>query len=147
MELRDYLNDIIYPELPQNWKTLIKEVEVLSSAGDTKADIVSSMDKLFLLSVAEICSDAAYTDSIPYKNEIDENAETIAFEIFTDNDSRYKKYINGTGSGIAYATRSPALNNATHFNFVRNGGSNIYMQKLTVHVPILVFLGFSIYKK
>ena len=54
MELRGYLNDIVYPELPQNWKTLIKEVEVLSSIGDTKADISSSSNKLFLLSVREL---------------------------------------------------------------------------------------------
>ena len=52
--LRSYLNDIVYPELPQNWKTLIKEVEVLSSIGDTKADISSSSNKLFLLSVREL---------------------------------------------------------------------------------------------
>ena len=107
--IRSYLNDIVYPELPQNWKTLIKEVEVLSSIGDLMPDIVSSNDKLFLLSAAEL--DSANSAEVPYCNEIDPDSEEITFSVFTDNSSRIKKTYNNTGSAdrtYHRYTRSPS---------------------------------------
>ena len=73
MELRSYLNDTIFHELPQNWKVLIKEVDVLSSIGNHRAEISSSSNKLFLLSEAEVGIGEAES-TIPYKNEIDPDA-------------------------------------------------------------------------
>ena len=97
--IRSYLNDTIFPQLHQKWKTLIKEVEVLSGTGGSNTDIATSNDKLFVLSVAELITSE---NIMPYKNEIDSEAEEITFSVFTDDNSRIKKLFNAEG---AVATR------------------------------------------
>ena len=120
MELRSYLNDTIFHELPQNWKTLIKEVEVLSNVGGLKSDIGSSNNKLFLLSLGELGYGAS---SVPYKDEIDPEADEVIFAVYTDNKSRLKGMYNNEGTVCLYWSRTPDINTTNHFSKVFTNGS------------------------
>ena len=120
-KMRNYLNNTVFNGLPQQWKSMIKEVKVLSSEGDTLPTIVSSNDKLFLFSQAEV---GFNTGTVPYCNEVDADAETVTFPIFTDNASRIKKTYNGTGTAGDWWLRSPYSSSSTNFCYVGiNGGS------------------------
>ena len=122
-KLRSYLNDIIFPELPQNWKALIKEVEVLSSIGGGKTDISSSNNKLFLLSVAEI-NYGNTNNAAPYKNEIDPDAERITFSIYPTANSAIRYKLNGEGVEAEYWWfRSPSIQNSTSFIIFHKDGN------------------------
>ena len=92
---------------------------VLSSVGETKADIVQSEDWLYLRSHAEMGWD---TSAVPYKNEVDAKAEEIALTVYTDNNSKIKKYYNGTGTAAAWWLRSPEASGSTAFRIVFTGG-------------------------
>lgn len=111
-EMRAFLNDTIFPALPIQWKKLIRQVEVRSSAGGTKPDIVTSKDHLTLYALAEIGIDQTV---VPYCNEIDPDAEQNAFAAYTDNESRCKGMYNGTGTRGIYYFRSPNAGSANQF--------------------------------
>ena len=112
-EMRTFLNGTIFPELPLWFRKLTKTVQVLSSAGETKASTVASEDRLFLLSAAEVNDNAA---AVPYCNEVDPEAEHIALPLFTGNTSRQKKTYNGQGAAAGrYWLRSPVASSATNF--------------------------------
>ena len=117
--MRTYLSTTLYNSLPQQWKALIKEVNVLTSAGGTSETIITTQDKIFLLSYAEV---GFSTNEVPYKNEIDANAEQKTFAIFTDNNSRIRKTYNGEGAATHWWLRSPNAANSTNFCIVSNGG-------------------------
>ena len=120
--MRTYLNNTIYPNLPRQWQSMIKTVDVLSSIGGTSETISTSEDKLFLLSNAEVGFNATV---IPYKNEQDPEAEQVTFSLFTDNNSRIKKTYNGGGTANIWWLRSPYSSSSTSFMNVNTyGGSN-----------------------
>ena len=121
-EMRTYLNETVYPALPVQWQNMIKTVDVLSSEGNTSAVTTASENKLFLFSVAEL---GLNTTIVPYCNEVDADAEEIAFSIFTDDASRVKKRYNGTGDTVNWYLRSPNPVNNTHFMYVNVGGKAI----------------------
>ena len=123
-EMRTYLNTTVYNSLPTVWRNVIKSVQVLSSAGETSPNIVSSVDKLFLFSHAEV----GFTPTtVPYCNEVAEGADSVQLPIFTDNNSRIKKHYNGTGSAASWWLRSPLATYAATFSIVTNsGGANSY---------------------
>ena len=118
-KMRKYLNKVVFPALPIQWQAMIKEVDVLASEGDTKPTILTSKDKLFLFSQAEV---GFNTTAVPYCNEVDADAEEVTFSIFTDNNSRIKKTYNGTGTAGNWWLRSPLSSNSTHFCYVGSGG-------------------------
>lgn len=121
-KMRTYLNETVFNGLPQQWKSMIKPVTVLSSQGDTLPTIVWSDDKLFLFSQAEV---GFNTSTVPYTNEIDPGAEEKTFSIFTDNNSRIKKTYNGTGTAHNWWLRSPYASYSTTFcNVYGYGGAN-----------------------
>ena len=117
---RTYLNEQVFPALPRQWQTMIRQVEVRSSEGGTSPDIVTSNDYLFLFSHAEVGFD---TTAVPYCNEVDPGAEQVAFSLFTSNNSRIKKMYNGTGTAVHWWLRSPDPSNSTYYRFVYNGGT------------------------
>lgn len=118
---RTYLNESVFNALPQQWKAMIKTVEVLSTIGGTSATVATSEDKLFLFSHAEVGFDASV---VPYKYEVDEGAEQVTFGVFTDNASRIKKTYNGEGSAVHWWLRSPDPSSSTHYRTVNaNGGA------------------------
>ena len=118
-EMRTYLNESVFPALPQVWRTLIRRVQVLSSAGNTSADIVTAEDKLFLLSYSELTG----TTNAPYQGEVDPEAERMQFEVFVDGASRIKKKYNGEGDVTYWWTRSPYSGDGAQFMLVYTDGS------------------------
>ena len=122
-EMRTWLNETIFAALPRQWQSMIKVVQVRSSAGNTSADIVTSNDKLFLLSRAEV---GFNTDAVPYKNEVDPDAENVTFALFTDNNSRIKKTYNGEGSASWWWLRSPEASSSSAFAIVHGTGYSSY---------------------
>ena len=138
-EARDIDNNTIFPALPRWIRMLVPKVIVLSSAGATKADIVSSQDYLFRFSHAEVGFDVS---SVPYCNEVDADAESVQLPIFTDNSSRIRKTYNGTGSAVHWWLRSPDPGGSTHCRGVSgNGSANFY----SATYGNCVVLGFCTY--
>ncbi len=117
--MRKWLNETMLYNLPTVWRNVIKSVQVLSSAGNTSASIVTSIDKLFLFSQAEVGFNKS---DVPYCNEVAEGAESVQFPIFTDNASRIKKPYNGTGTAAYWWLRSPVASSSTYFAGVYTGG-------------------------
>ena len=102
---------------------MIAKVIVLSSQGNTSANIISSEDWLYLRSMAEV---GFRTADNPYMYEVDSEAEDLKCSLFTDNNSRIKKYYNGTGSASDWWLRSPWSSNTTAFAIVNNNGIGNY---------------------
>ena len=121
--MRTWLNETIFAALPRQWQSMIKIVQVRSSIGDTKADISTSNDRLFLLSRAEV---GFNVNDVPYKDEVDPDAENVIFALFTDNNSRIKKTYNGTGSASHWWLRSPEASSSSSFAGVYANGYNHY---------------------
>ena len=120
-DIRTYLNETVLKNLPIHWQALIKTVQVKSSIGGLSAEISTSQDKLFLLSAAEVTT--AEAAAVPYKNEIDADADNATFAVFTDNNSRIRKTFNGEGSAVYWWLRSPDPSSASNFrNVYYNGG-------------------------
>lgn len=118
--MRKWLNETLYPELPMFWRCLISQVEVLSSKGNTSPEIVTSNDYLYLMSTAE----AGFSTTVtPYKEEIDVDAENVAFALYTNDASRIKKTYNGTGSAGLWWLRSPYSSAGTTFCSVNSNGT------------------------
>ncbi len=111
-KMRKYLNETVYAALPQQWRAMIKKVEIMSSIGGTSATISTSDDNLFLFSQAEVGFNAG---DVPYKNEVAEGAENVTFTLFTDNASRIKKGYNGEGTAAAWWLRSPYSSSSSYF--------------------------------
>ncbi|MGN0489322.1 MAG: DUF6273 domain-containing protein [Ruminococcus sp.] len=126
-EMNTFLQNTVYPNLPQQWKAMIKLVDVKSSAGGTSDKPVTAQCRLFLFSHAELGWD---TKTSPYNIEVDSGAETVAFPIFTDTASRIKKTYNGTGSAYSWWLRSPEPSSGTNFRSVYYGG-NAYNSNAT----------------
>ena len=118
--LRKYLNDNVYPALPIHWRSMIKTVRVLSSEGGTGGNIVVSEDKLFLFSLGEVGYSASET---PYKQEVEEGAESVVFPCFVDNSSRIRRFYNGTGSASNWYLRSPDPTNSTFYRGIYTSGA------------------------
>ncbi|MBR1630897.1 MAG: hypothetical protein IJ680_03495, partial [Paludibacteraceae bacterium] len=120
-EMRTWLNGTMLYNLPTVWRNVIKSVQVLSSAGKQSANILTSIDKLFLFSWSELGWD---TNAVPYRDEIDAGAERKTFAIFTDNASRIKKTFNGEGSASNWWLRSPVAASSTSFGIVITSGGS-----------------------
>ena len=96
-------------------------MQVKSSIGGLSAEISTSQDKLFLLSAAEVTT--AEAAAVPYKNEVDAEADNLTFAVFTDNNSRIRKTFNAEGSAVYWWLRSPDPSSATYFRCVNGSGS------------------------
>lgn len=123
MDLRDYLNETVYPTLPLHWQRMIKTVDVLSSEGNTSAVITTSEDKLFLFSMVEV---GLSVTEVPYRNEVDTGAEEATFSIFTNNTSRIKKTYNGEGQTSSWWLRSPTAADTQRFQYIGSAGQVTY---------------------
>ena len=88
--MRTWLNETIFAALPRQWQSMIKIVQVRSSIGDTKADISTSNDRLFLLSRAEV---GFNVNDVPYKDEVDPDAENVTFALFTEQQFAYQENV------------------------------------------------------
>ena len=138
-KMRTYLNQTVLYALPTVWRNVIKSVQVLSSAGETSPEIVTSIDKLFLFSNAEV---GGSVTTVPYCNEVAEGADSVQLPIFTDNASRIKKHYNGTGSAANWWLRSPNATGATGFSGVGSSGNVYYNNGATGTIGVA--FGFCI---
>ncbi len=118
--MRKYLNNSVFPSLPIHWKSMIKTVRVLSTAGGTSGEILVSEDKLFLFSNAELGFSAT---AAPYSQEVEEGAETVTFSCFTTSTSRIRKSYNGTGTASHWFLRSPIPSDSQSYNCVSSTGA------------------------
>ena len=117
-KMRAWLNSRVFNGLPDQWKLIIKQVEVLSNTGNmTTTDIASSSDKIWLPSPKEV---GQLDTTVPYSNE-----SQGTFDIFTDNNSRIKYLSNGTGAAQYWWLRSPYTSYTTSFsNIITTGTYN-----------------------
>lgn len=111
--LYSWLENTIFPALPEDLRSLIKPVDKKTSAGQQSTTIKTESMKLFLLSPIE---NGLRTTTDVYKDE----GET--YPIFTDNASRIKNLANGAGSAYWWWERSPAVTHSGHFCHVNSGG-------------------------
>ena len=119
-EMRKWLNETMFEALPTIWKSMIESVQVLASIGGQSATIATTIDKLFLFSHAEVGFDKT---AVPYRNEVDAEAEAVQFTLFTDNNSRIKKTFNGEGSAVLWWLRSADASSSTNFRNVFYNGT------------------------
>lgn len=110
----DWLQNTLYPLLPEDLRGAIKAVDKKTSAGSQSTTINTDSMKLFLFSAIE---NGLRTTTDVYKDE----GET--YPIFTDNASRIKKLSNGTGSANYWWERSPYPTNSASFCSVASFGS------------------------
>ena len=117
----EWLNDtFIKNNLPPIWRSVIKAVRVLSHNGyNDEETIVEAQDKLFLFSQREVFGNTG----IPYRDEVDADAEDKMFPIFTNNNARIRKTYNGEGSAVYWWLRSPYSGSSSNFAFVNNAGT------------------------
>ena len=120
--MREFLNNTVLPQLPHHWRRLMKRVQVRSSAGGTRTNIVTSGDILFLPAVAEVYAD--YAGVTPYNGEVDSVAEGTVFAGYTDHTSRKKYLSNGNGIVSNWWLRSPVPNSDVNYHYVRGAEDN-----------------------
>ncbi len=112
--VRTWLYEKVWTAFQAHWRGLIREVQVLASAGAGRLTILSCNDTLFLESLAELGGNVT---TEPYCNEIDSEAEEVTFSVYTDNSSRQKNYDNNLGDtpDAGRWTRSPNASGSVTF--------------------------------
>lgn len=113
--MRRWVNNRVYNGLPDQWKLLIQQVNVMSSAGNKSYDIITAEDYVWIPSCKEV---GGLVTTSPYSNESD---GTINY--FTTDASRVKKLNNGKGAASYWWLRSPLVGYATYFYSVYTTGS------------------------
>lgn len=109
----DWMQNTLYPALPEELKTVIKAVYKKTSAGNKSTTINTDSMKIFLFSAIE---NGTKTTTDVYKEE----GET--YPIFTDSVSRIKNLANGEGSAEYWWSRSPSTTNSTSFASINRNG-------------------------
>ena len=112
--MRTWLNARVYNGLPDQWKLLVQQVNVMSSAGNQSYDIITAEDYIWIPSCKEV---GGLVTTSPYSSESD---GTINY--FTTDASRIKKLSNGTGAANIWWLRSPYVSISTSFCFVSAAG-------------------------
>lgn len=137
-DLRRYLNESVFPALPRRWKSAIKEVTVRGLKAPNTDEIRESADRLFLFAPVEVGLVTTY----PKTEEVDPEAESLVFGIFTNAASRVKKYYNGTGTGGNWWTRT-ALTTRSPYT-INSGGGTIADSLCVATSAMGVCFGFCI---
>jgi len=137
-ELRTWLNDTLFPTFEPGWRNFISLSDTLANAGNQSSNITTSKDYLRIPSHAEVGFDVA---AVPYKNEIDANAEEVTFSCYTDNNSRIKKQFNGEGSAQYWWLRSADAGGSVAFRAVYYNG---YSNPGNANLSYGVCVGFSV---
>ena len=113
--MRAWLNARVYNGLPDQWKLLVQQVNVMSSAGNQSYDIITAEDYIWIPSCKEI---GGLTTTSPYSSE---SEGTINY--FTTDASRVKKLDNGNGVANYWWLRSPYVSYTTSFCYVGTAGT------------------------
>lgn len=104
--LREYLNNRVYDAFSDQWKQLLKQVEVKSTIGDKSTTLSTSDCHIFIPSIAEL---GVNTGTSPYDTEGSHISQ------FTSTGSRICKTTDGTA--VDYWTRSPSIGNSTSWPY------------------------------
>lgn len=109
--LNAYLNTRLYDAMPIQWKQLMKQVQVTSSAGNKSAEI-SSSDCYIAIPAAIEMEPGMTTEPYVY--------EGTSIPYFTTNKSRICTYDDGTAG--SYWLRSPNVTYSSYYYRVDEGG-------------------------
>ena len=113
---RKWCNEIYYNALPSVFKSMVKEVNKKTSAGNQSSTINTTKDKAFLLSESEIYGSTTYSKS----------GEGTQYEYYKTTANRYKlpKW-NSSSNSHWYWDRSPSGSGSSYFCGVdSDGGAN-----------------------
>lgn len=127
----DWLQNTLYPALPEDLKAAIKAVDKKTSAGSQSTTINTNSMKLFLFSEVECFGSTTYSAA----------GEGEVYPIFTDNTSRIKKLANGEASAYSWWERSPYVSSSASFCIVNGNG---YAYNYTASISRGVCFGFCI---
>lgn len=83
--MRTFLNTMVLNALPTKWQSIVQSVEIKATAGEKSTEIISSNDKIYLISRRE--GDTTATD-VGYIGEIGTSAQPIDW--FTSQERRIK---------------------------------------------------------
>lgn len=111
---RKWCNEVYYNALPSVFKSMVKEVNKKTSAGNQSSTINTTKDKAFLLSESEIYGSTTYSKS----------GEGEQYEYYKTTANRYKlpKWSSSSNSHI-YWDRSPVGSYSSRFCRVYGDGS------------------------
>ena len=133
-DLDVWLENTLFPSLACHWRSVIKPVYVLANAGDQSTAINKQSRRLYLPCWAEL---GVETSSVPYKNEVDSNADELQFSKYTGNYQRIKKTYNGEGSAQNYWTRSAYAGSSSSCCYIdAYGGSYGYYASFSYSVCV-----------
>lgn len=110
-----YLNTTLYNQLPADLRSVIKQVNKKTSAGNTSTTVNADAMRLWLPSLNEVYGSHSYSWC--------SNNEGSKYSIFTNDASRIKNMSNGSGSARWWWLRSPRLSSSTYFCGVNGYGS------------------------
>lgn len=130
MTLPVFLEEKVYPQLPQLIRSMVERIRVRSSAGKNSAEIVTLDAHLTLESLAELGFE---TGAIPYKNEVADGADEVAFSCYVNAETRKKARYNGGGSPSPYWLRSPNTGDQTGFKVMLSNNSTTQYPAATGH--------------
>ena len=123
-----YLQSDVYDLLPTDIQVLLVPVVKKSTEGSQSTNIISSTDKLFLLSYSEV----GFGTSSPYGDE------GTQYPIFTNSTSR-KKYKVGSTSATSWWLRSPYAGSSAYFWYVYSTGTTISNSAYTTNGVCFAF--------
>ena len=111
---RKWCNEVYYNALPSVFRSMVKEVNKKTSAGNQSSTINTTKDKAFLLSESEIYGSTTYSKA----------GEGEQYEYYKTTANRYKlpKWSSSSNSHI-YWDRSPRGSSSSYFCSVSIGGS------------------------
>ena len=114
---RTWCNDVYYNALPDSFKSMVKPVKKLTSAGAQSTTINTTVDKVFLLSEVEIYGTTTYSVA----------GEGSQYTYYETASNRYKNpKLSSSSNSCAYWQRSPRSSDSTSFCGVSGGGSAGY---------------------
>lgn len=114
-DMYSWLQNTIFPALPEDLKGHIKAVDKKTSAGQQSTTIQTDSMKLFLFSECECFGTTTFSAA----------GEGSVYPIFTDNMSRIKYRKNGSGQQWWWWERSPVANDSTTFSNVGVSGNKL----------------------
>lgn len=116
--MRNTTMQTLFSQLPNDLQNVIKSVNKKASAGNQSTDIITSSDKLWLLSEVEIDG----TENEVYKDEGYQYEYWRVVKDGTSSEGRIKYLSDGTGTVRGWWLRTAMLNKETSFAYVGNNG-------------------------
>lgn len=113
-DYRNYLTNDLYELVTPSYKSLMVAVKKGSTKGFGVANVEYMYDKMWALSYSEV----GFETSSPY------GSEGSPYPAYTNNESRIKKYNNGTSSAYWWWLRSPFCGGSYYFRSVYSSGNS-----------------------